>query len=215
MSTSEEVTIFTDGAARGNPGPAAFSYVIRHADGGIIEEHSQCLGDTTNNVAEYTALVRALERAHVLGAKKVLLHSDSELMVKQMRGEYKVKNEGLRDLYEQASRLESRFASVTFQHVRRADNSHADRLCNEALDGGPKKPGAAKGGKSAGGAGNSAGGAGGLEQRVRADILDCLGEAATAWAESGDARLPPVDLVWEQLWSILEENGVLRTARSR
>src|SRR5205823_10311347 len=123
----------------------AFSYVIRRPDGHIIEEHSQCLGDTTNNVAEYTALVRALERAQALGARKVLLHSDSELMVKQMRGEYKVKNEGLRDLYEQASRLERQFQSVTYQHVRRGDNSHADRLCNEALDGAaPKKPTAAK-----------------------------------------------------------------------
>src|SRR5881398_493972 len=106
MNSVEAVTIYTDGAARGNPGPAAFAYVIRRTDGGILEEHSQCMGETTNNVAEYTALVRALERALALGAKKVLLHSDSELMVKQMRGEYKVKNEGLRDLYEQASELE-------------------------------------------------------------------------------------------------------------
>jgi len=215
MSSAEEVTIFTDGAARGNPGPAAFSYVIRRPDGGLLEEHSQCMGDTTNNVAEYTALVRALERAHALGAKKVQLHSDSELMVKQMRGEYKIKNEALRNLYEQASRLESRFASVTFQHVPRADNSHADRLCNEALNGGPKKPALAKAGKTRSGAGKASGGTAALAQRVRADVLECLGDAAAAWAESRDARLPPVEIVWDQLWSILEENGVLRSARSR
>jgi ribonuclease HI len=210
MNTVEEVTIFTDGGARGNPGPAAFAYVIRRPDGGILAEHGECLGETTNNVAEYTALLRALERALALGAKRVLLHSDSELMVKQMRGEYKVKNEALRDLYEQACRLESRFEKVTFRHVPRAENSHADRLYNEALDG--AKPKAAKpAGKSA----KAAGGTAALQQRVRADVLECLAEAAAAWAESRDARIPPVEVVWEQLWSILEENGVLRPARSR
>ncbi len=212
MSTVDEVSIFTDGAARGNPGPAAFAYVIRDANGALLAEHSQCMGETTNNVAEYTALVRALEKALELGAKKVRLHSDSELMVKQMRGEYRVKNEGLRDLFEQAGALAKRFTAVAFQHVRRGDNSHADRLCNEALDGGKAK--AAKPAKAAG-SGKAAGGTAALEQRVRADVLECLSDAAAAWIDSRDARLPPVEIVWEQLWSILEENGVLRSARSR
>jgi ribonuclease HI len=213
MSTVDEVTIFTDGAARGNPGPAAYAYVIHGAAGAILAEHSQCLGETTNNVAEYVALVRALEKALELGAKKILLHSDSELMVKQMRGEYKVKNEGLRDLFEQAAALAKRFTAVTFKHVRRGDNSHADRLCNEALDGG--KPAAkAKAAKPAGAA-RTVGGTAELEKRVRDDVLACLEDAAAAWIDSRDVRLPPVAIVWEQLWSILEENGVLRSARSR
>src|SRR5437868_1765974 len=102
--SADVLTIYTDGAARGNPGPAAFAYVMRRPGAPDIEEKG-CLGDSTNNVAEYTALVRALEHAQRLGARRLIVNSDSELMVKQMAGEYKVKHEGLRPLYEQAVAL--------------------------------------------------------------------------------------------------------------
>lgn len=135
MNTPSVLTIHTDGAARGNPGPAAYAYVIAR-DGASPIEECGCLGTMTNNQAEYTALVRALEHAARLGhGHALLIHSDSELMVKQMRGEYRVKNEDLRDLYQQASRLSRQFASVTYRHVRREQNRRADELCNEALDG--------------------------------------------------------------------------------
>src|SRR5271156_6010612 len=101
MSDTNLLTIHTDGAARGNPGPAAFAFVITRP-GQPDDEDSGCLGETTNNIAEYAALVKALERARQLGGRRVVVHSDSELMIKQMRGEYKVKNEGLRALFEQA-----------------------------------------------------------------------------------------------------------------
>jgi ribonuclease HI len=136
MAESTVLTIHTDGASRGNPGDAAFAYVIAR-DGQPPIEEADCLGQMTNNQAEYTALVRALEHALELGAHhRLLIHSDSELMVKQMNGEYRVKNEELRDLYEQACALRRRFEGpVTIRHVRRAQNKRADELCNEALDG--------------------------------------------------------------------------------
>ncbi len=136
MPEATVLTIHTDGASRGNPGAAAYAYVIRR-DGEPPIEEADCLGQMTNNQAEYTALVRALEHALELGTQhRVLIHSDSELMVKQMNGEYRVKNEELRGLYEQACALRNRFeAPVTILHVRREQNKRADQLCNEALDG--------------------------------------------------------------------------------
>lgn len=136
MDEATVLTIYTDGASRGNPGEAAFAYVINRDDQPTIEGAGR-LGQMTNNQAEYTALVRALEHALELGPQhRLLVHSDSELMVKQMNGEYRVKNEDLRDLYEQACALRRRFEGpVTIQHVRREQNKRADQLCNEALDG--------------------------------------------------------------------------------
>jgi ribonuclease HI len=136
MDEPSVLTIHTDGASRGNPGAAAFAYVIER-DGADPIEEAGCLGQMTNNQAEYTALVKALEHALELGAgNRLLIHSDSELLVKQMNGEYRVKNEELRDLYEQARNLVRRFSgSVTIRHVRRGQNSRADALGNEALDG--------------------------------------------------------------------------------
>jgi ribonuclease HI len=128
-----DATIRIDGAARGNPGPAAFAYVISMEGKPDIEENG-CLGTTTNNIAEYTALVRALERACIVGAKRLVICSDSELLVKQMKGEYKVKNEGLKPLYQQARTLAARYEGVAFQHVFREQNKRADQLCNDALD---------------------------------------------------------------------------------
>jgi ribonuclease HI len=136
MAEPAVLTIHTDGASRGNPGPAAFAYVIARDGEDPIEEAGK-LGRMTNNQAEYLALVRALEHALELGAHhRVVVHSDSELLVKQMKGEYRVKNADLRDLYEEATALCGRFAeAVAFQHVRREDNRRADALGNEALDG--------------------------------------------------------------------------------
>ena len=121
------LTIHTDGASRGNPGPAAYAYVIDRDGEDPIEEAGRA-GRMTNNQAEYTALVRALEHALELGADhRVVVHSDSELLVKQMRGEYRVKNEDLRDLYEEARVLCGRFrGKVTFSHVRREENRRTE-----------------------------------------------------------------------------------------
>jgi ribonuclease HI len=134
MDTNGEYIIYTDGAARGNPGPAAWAVVLEKPDASVVEQSGD-LGETTNNVAEYTALVRALELAHTQGGKRLKIHSDSELMVRQMQGIYKVKNAGLLALYKQASELVKKFEKVVFQHVRREQNKRADELCNEVLDG--------------------------------------------------------------------------------
>ena len=129
--------LFTDGGARGNPGPAAFGYVIEAGDGTVLASHGEAIGVATNNVAEYRALLAGLERAAQLGVDELEVISDSELMVKQMRGEYRVKNAALRDLSVEAGRLARRFGGVTYTAVRREHNDLADRLVNEALDRAP------------------------------------------------------------------------------
>jgi ribonuclease H / adenosylcobalamin/alpha-ribazole phosphatase len=124
----------TDGGARGNPGPAAYGYVLESDDGHVLAAHGEAIGRATNNVAEYSGLVAGMAKAAELGVRELDVVSDSELLVKQMRGEYKVKNEALRQLWEEASDLERRFAKVRYTAVRRAHNELADRLVNEALD---------------------------------------------------------------------------------
>jgi ribonuclease HI len=124
----------TDGGARGNPGPAAFGYVLETEDGTILAAHGERIGVATNNVAEYSALVAGLERALELGVDELEVVSDSELLVKQMTGEYRVKNEALKELNERASRLARRVGRVDYTAVRREHNELADRLVNEALD---------------------------------------------------------------------------------
>ena len=126
--------LFTDGGSRGNPGPAAFAYVLEAADGTELAAHGEKIGVATNNVAEYRGLVAGLAKALELAVPEVEVVSDSELLVKQMRGEYKVKNEVLRDLSLQATRLARQLDKVEYRHVRRAQNELADRLVNEALD---------------------------------------------------------------------------------
>ena len=131
--------VHSDGGARGNPGPAAIGVVIEKENGEMIEEISEAIGDTTNNIAEYTAVLRGLQVLEVLfGAKvsemEVYWRLDSELVVKQLAGEYKVKNPGLRPLYEEIRDLRARFPKLTLKHVRREENKEADRLVNEALD---------------------------------------------------------------------------------
>jgi ribonuclease HI len=124
----------TDGGARGNPGPAAFGYVLEAEDGTVLDARGGTIGVATNNVAEYRALVEGLRRAVELGVTDLEVVSDSELLVKQMRGEYRVKNETLRALSEEASRLARQLGDVSYTAVRRAHNELADRLVNEALD---------------------------------------------------------------------------------
>jgi ribonuclease HI len=124
----------TDGGARGNPGPAAYGYVLEAGDGTVLDARGEAIGVATNNVAEYRGLLAGLKAALERGVEEVEVVSDSELVVKQMRGEYKVKNETLRDLVDEAQALESRFRRVTYTAVRREHNELADRLVNEALD---------------------------------------------------------------------------------
>ena len=126
--------LYTDGGARGNPGPAAFAYVLETDDGTVLAAHGETIGVATNNVAEYRGLVAGLAKAVELAVPEVEVVSDSELLVKQMRGEYKVKNEALRELSLQAARLGRQLDKVEYRHVRRAQNELADRLVNEALD---------------------------------------------------------------------------------
>ena len=129
-----KATLWTDGGARGNPGPAAYGYVLEADDGTVLAAHGEAIGTATNNVAEYRALVAGLEKAAELGVDELEVVSDSELLVKQMRREYKVKNDTLRGLFEQASTLANRLGSVRYTAVRREHNELADRLVNEALD---------------------------------------------------------------------------------
>jgi ribonuclease HI len=124
----------TDGGARGNPGPAAYGYVLESDDGHVLDARGERIGVATNNVAEYRALLAGLEKAVELGVSELEVVSDSELLVKQMRGEYKVKNEALKVLQVEACDLADRLEKVTFTAVRRAHNELADSLVNEALD---------------------------------------------------------------------------------
>lgn len=126
--------LFTDGGARGNPGPAAYGYVLEAEDGTVLAAHGEAIGIATNNVAEYSALIAGLEKAAEVGVGEVEVVSDSELMVKQMRGEYKVKNAALRELSVQAAQLARTVGTVRYTAVRREHNELADRLVNEALD---------------------------------------------------------------------------------
>ena len=124
----------TDGGARGNPGPAAYGYVLEAEDGTVLDARGEAIGVATNNVAEYRALVAGLAKAVELGLDELEVVSDSELLVKQMRGEYKVKNAALQELNAAAEALARRVGRVTYTAVRREHNEFADRLVNEALD---------------------------------------------------------------------------------
>ena len=124
----------TDGGARGNPGPAAYGYVLETDDGTVLDARGEAIGVATNNVAEYRALVAGLQKALELGIRELEVISDSELLVKQMRGEYRVKNEALRALSIEAARLARQLDRVSYRAVRREHNELADRLVNEALD---------------------------------------------------------------------------------
>jgi ribonuclease HI len=126
--------LFTDGGARGNPGPAAYAYVLEADDNTVLAAHGEAIGVATNNVAEYRALVEGLRKAVDVGIDELEVVSDSELVVHQMRGEWKIKKDTLRTLWEEASDLASRIGNVRYTAVRREHNELADRLVNEALD---------------------------------------------------------------------------------
>jgi len=129
-----DIVAYIDGGARGNPGPAGYGVRIEHSDGTLIEEFAGSIGVATNNVAEYRALIAALEWARSHGHGRVHVRSDSLLLVEQMRGNYKVKNAGLQPLHGRARLLAHELGRVTFEHVGRSLNEHADRLANTAMD---------------------------------------------------------------------------------
>lgn len=127
-------TFQIDGGSRGNPGPAAYGVVVRDPAGNIVARLKKYIGRTTNNVAEYYGLIAALDYAQARSIRAVRVESDSELLVRQMRGQYKVKSPELRPLFEQARKMAQSFASFSIQHLYREQNSEADTLANQALD---------------------------------------------------------------------------------
>ena len=134
------IVAYIDGGARGNPGPAGYGVRIEDEHGTLIEEFNGFLGTSTNNVAEYNGLLAALRYARQHGHRAVRIKSDSELLVKQMRGEYRVKNAGLQPLYREARGIALALDRVLFEHVRREHNKDADRLANLAMDEGTLPP---------------------------------------------------------------------------
>ena len=128
------VQIYTDGGARGNPGPAGLGIVIFDETGKALWEHGEYIGSSTNNQAEYRALIRALEKAKELGATEVRCFLDSELVVKQMKQEYRVRDQGLASLFVKAWNLKQGFQRITFTHIPREKNKRADALVNVAID---------------------------------------------------------------------------------
>lgn len=132
-----KIIVHSDGGARGNPGPAAIGVVVAEEDGTVLQEISECIGESTNNIAEYTAVQKGLDALSILISDtdtEVEWHLDSELVEKQLAGEYKVKNPGLRPIFEDIQNKRVKFPKLSFKHVRREFNKEADRLVNEALD---------------------------------------------------------------------------------
>ena len=207
---SADATVHIDGAARGNPGPAAYSLSLIRP-GHPPAEEAQPIGKATNNVAEYTALVKALERAASMGIRSLAVLSDSELIVKQMNGEYKVKNADLQGLYREAQELRARFDRVTLTHVRRADNKRADFLCNEALDGRP-----VRWGDSPDAAPRPVPPKRGIlpadrgPDRLADEAVALLNAVRTKWAAGAES--PAAVEVWDRLWAMLGEHDLLKKA---
>jgi ribonuclease HI len=131
----ERLIVNVDGGSRGNPGPAAAAAIVRDADGNLLEERGELIGEGTNNVAEYRALLLGISRAAELGASEVELVGDSELVVRQVQGTYKVKDAALRELHAQVRDALRQFETWSIRHVRREQNEDADLLVNETLDG--------------------------------------------------------------------------------
>lgn len=134
MTTDARLVAYIDGGSRGNPGPAGFGVRVERPDGTVLEEFAESIGVATNNVAEYRGLIAALEWARVRGERGLHVRSDSLLLVQQMRGNYRVKHPGLQPLHANARMLAHQIGHVTFEHVRREFNAHADRLANTAMD---------------------------------------------------------------------------------
>jgi ribonuclease HI len=204
-------TIFIDGGSRGNPGLAAFAYIINQPNHPLVE-FSDIIPHATNNVAEYTALIEALRRSSQLKIPQLTIHSDSELMVKQMNGLYRVKHPDLLPLYEEACQLRKGFHQVVINHIRRESNKRADQLCNQIMDAYEKKSNPNAGNVSPAKASTPSQKVAISDNRVRIEALTCLESAAKSWAANGPNH-PRVDLVWDQLWSLLEENGLLKVVK--
>jgi ribonuclease HI len=131
--------MYIDGAARGNPGPAGIGIVFKDSDNNVVMGTDKFIGDATNNVAEYTAFITGIEEAYKLGAKEISVNTDSELLAKQLGGEYKVKNPVLKNLHAKALGLLDGFDKVTITNIPRAENREADKLANKAIDDSSKK----------------------------------------------------------------------------
>jgi ribonuclease HI len=130
----KKLIIHSDGGARGNPGPAAIGVIITDEKGKLVDKISRSIGETTNNQAEYQAILAGLDLAHKLKAEEVHCYLDSELVVKQLRHEYKIKNKELAPLFVKVHNLSLQFKKITYTHIRREQNKAADKLVNEALD---------------------------------------------------------------------------------
>ncbi len=195
--------VWIDGASRGNPGEAAYAVVIERPNLPDYEEADR-LGVTTNNIAEYTALLRALERIGELGGKRLDVFSDSELLVKQMNGDYRVKNVELKALHAQVTKLAEHFDHVNLTHVRREQNARADALCNAALDGNPIPAHAA----SANPAERSRVVTDSVIPETKEQILRCLRQAAEAWSKNGRTNKPMPEDVWREIWTILTASAL-------
>lgn len=130
----KKLTLYTDGASRGNPGDAGIGIVIIDEEGNIVKEISDYIGQTTNNIAEYKALITGLKEAAELKCEEVSVFTDSELMVKQILGEYQIKNEGIKPLYKEVFELIKEFKKFTITHIKREHNKRADQLANEGID---------------------------------------------------------------------------------
>ena len=131
---AEDAVLHFDGGSRGNPGPAAYGFVLDRPDGERLAAVGEAIGIATNNVAEYRALIEGMRRARQLGIRRLTVHGDSKLVIEQMKGAWRVRAEGLRALHEEARAIAGRFESVRYEHVRRGGNAEADRLVNVALD---------------------------------------------------------------------------------
>lgn len=134
ISWPDKVIIYTDGASRGNPGPSSIGVYVLDTDNQLVAEESEFIGEQTNNYAEYMAVIRALEMAIASGSKDVHLKVDSQLLVRQMSGQYKVKAKGIKPLFMKVKELAEHFNQIKYEHIKREFNKQADRLANEALD---------------------------------------------------------------------------------
>jgi ribonuclease HI len=204
---SDSFLIHTDGGARGNPGPAGFAFTIERPGDSDVEVKGY-LGVTTNNVAEYTALVKALEHAKELGGRRLIIQSDSELLVQQMNGNYKVRNPGLLPLYRKAQSLVDQFDHVEIRHIYREQNKRADQLCNEAMDSkertpedmvaqarAPAKPAPARPAPAAN-----------RDAKIREQGIAILRSASQAWQDD-EEDAPTPEQVWDQIWRLVGKSG--------
>jgi len=132
--SAKRLLIYIDGAARGNPGPAGIGVVILDENRQKVKDYSKYLGKATNNIAEYNALVYALQEVHMLGVKDVVLHMDSELVANQLKGEFRVKNNNIKPLFEQAIHLINGLDKIEIKHIDRSLNKDADKLANKAIN---------------------------------------------------------------------------------